>query len=53
MCVTCVPTIPISGEVSMDSLEDCRERGETLERRICMVEQRLRWWRSLTGGGSC
>jgi hypothetical protein len=34
----------------MDSMDSIRERFEALERRIQMVEQRLRWWRGITCG---
>jgi sugar lactone lactonase YvrE len=34
----------------MDSMDNFRERCEALERRTQMVQQRLRWWRSLACG---
>jgi hypothetical protein len=34
----------------MDSMDNFRERFEALERRTQMVQQRLRWWRSLACG---
>jgi parallel beta-helix repeat protein len=34
----------------MDSMDNCRERVEALERRTQMVEQRPRWWRGIACG---